>query len=310
MNQAERPRKQSVQTTGHAWDGDIQEYNNPLPNWWVWAFYASVVFVLIYWLLYPAFPWGKGFTTGMFNTITFTNRAGDEVTTHWNTRSLLIADMQRGDEAVRHREYMSKVAATPYEAILSDPEMMGFVRSSAKVMFADNCAGCHGAGANGVVGLFPSLVDDDWLWGGSIDEIHETLVQGRLGFMPAYSGVFDAVQLDAVAQYVLSLSGIEGGESVAIESGREIFQGEVGGCYYCHTPAGTGLKSQGAANLTDAVWTIVDVPGAESYEAKLGAVKRVISDGVQRKMPGMKDRLSPEQIKLLTVYVHQLGGGG
>ncbi|MGF1548054.1 MAG: cytochrome-c oxidase, cbb3-type subunit III [Thiotrichales bacterium] len=309
MNQGERSRKQSVQTTGHAWDGDIQEYNNPLPTWWVWTFYASVVFTLIYWLLYPAFPWGKGFTTGLFNTITFTNKAGDEVTTHWNTRSLLIADMQRGDAAVRHREYMSKVAATPYNQILSDPEMMGFVRSSAKVLFADNCAGCHGSGADGVVGLFPNLVDDDWLWGGSIDEIHTTLVEGRLGFMPAYLSVFNDTQLNSVAQYVLSLGGTEGGDATVIESGREIFQGEIGGCYYCHTQEGTGLKSQGAANLTDAVWTVANVPAAAAYDAKLNAVKQVISGGVQRKMPSMKDRLSPEQIKLLTVYVHQLGGG-
>lgn len=111
-----------------------------------------------------------------------------------------------------------------------------------------------------------------------------------------------------MAGYVLSLSGHEV-DAGLVASGKQIFEGEAGGCYYCHTAEGTGLKTQGAANLTDNVWTVADVPGAEDHDARMAVVKKVIRDGVVRQMPGWKDRLSEEQIRLLTVYVHQLGGG-
>ena len=98
---AEQQQDKAVQTTGHAWDGDLQEFNNPLPNWWLWAFYASVLFALIYWVLYPAWPVAGTFTKGVLNTITFVDSDGNEKTTHWNTRSLLLKDLQEGSEAVR-----------------------------------------------------------------------------------------------------------------------------------------------------------------------------------------------------------------
>lgn len=309
MSKADQNKRPAVQTTGHAWDGDIQEYNNPLPTWWLWTFYGTIVFSLIYWLIFPAFPIGTSYTKGVFNTITFQNDKGEEVTTHWNTRSLLIRDMQSGEEAVKQKEYLAKISASSMEEILEDPEKMAFVRSMSKVLFADNCAACHGSGAAGVMGLYPSLVDDDWLWGGKPEQITETLMEGRMGFMPAFSETFNKEQQTDVASYVLSLSGVEGGNADSIAKGKEIFQGETGGCYYCHTQEGTGMASQGAANLTDKVWTIVDVPGMDSYDAKLAAVESVIHDGVVREMPGWKNRLTEDQIKLLAVYVHQLGGG-
>ena len=298
----------AVQTTGHAWDGDLQEFNNPLPNWWVWSFYATVVFALIYWVLYPAWPVASTYTKGVMNTITFTNDAGEQVETHWNTRALLLRDMQEGKHAVRSREYMEQVAAASYDEILADEEKLAFTRSVARGLFGDNCAACHGAGGAGVMGLFPNLVDDDWLWGGSVEEIQQTLTEGHMGFMPAFRETFDDQQLDAVASYVLSLSGHEVDTGLAA-SGKQIFQGEAGGCYYCHTSEGTGMKSQGAPNLTDNVWTVADVPGAQDHDARLAAVKKVIREGVVREMPAWQDRLSEEQIRLLTVYVHQLGGG-
>lgn len=309
MSKAEQNKPAAVQTTGHAWDGDIQEYNNPIPTWWVWTFYGTIVFCLIYWLIFPAFPIGTSYTKGVFNTITFENDKGEEVTTHWNTRSLFIKDMQTGDEAVKQKEYLAQITSSSMEEVLQDPEKMAFVRSMSKVLFADNCAACHGSGANGVVGLFPSLVDDDWLWGGKPEQIEQTLVNGRRGYMPSFKETLNEEQLTSVAAYVLSMSGIEGGAPKAIEEGQHIFQGEIGGCYYCHTKEGTGMYSQGAANLTDQVWTIANVPGLASYEDKLGAVESVIHKGVQRVMPSMKNRLSEDEIKLLTVYVHQLGGG-
>ena len=308
MSEAKAKTQGAVQTTGHAWDGDLQEFNNPLPNWWVWAFYATVLFALIYWILYPAWPVAGTFTKGVFNTITFVDSDGSEKTTHWNTRSLLLKDLQEGSEAVRSQEYLDRITDASYQQILSDPDMMAFARSMATGIFGDNCAPCHGAGGAGVVGLFPNLADDDWLWGGSVEDIETTIREGHYGFMPAFRDTFSEQQLDDLASYVLSLSAHQA-DAAAVQRGGDIFQTSEGGCYYCHTTAGTGLKSQGAANLTDQIWTIVDVNALESLEDKKAAVKRVIANGVERSMPHWSGRLSPTQIKLLTVYVHQLGGG-
>ena len=309
MSKADQNKQPAVQTTGHAWDGDIQEYNNPLPTWWVWLFYATIVFSVVYWFIYPTFPIGKSYTTGTMNDITFVNDKGEEVTTHWNTRSLLLKEMQTSDGAVRQREYMKEVNAASVEDVLKDPEKMAFVRSMSKVLFSDNCGACHGAGGEGVVGLFPNLIDDDWLWGGTTDKIHATISGGRLGFMPAFAPTFNKEQLEEVSSYVLSQSGIEGGKPEAIAKGKEIFQGDTGGCYYCHGADAKGLESQGSANLTDKVWTIVNVADAHSYDEKLALVESVVSEGVSREMPTWKGRLTEEQIKLLTIFIHQLGGG-
>jgi len=308
MNQTKSKTGGAVQTTGHAWDGDIQEFNNPLPSWWLWSFYATVVFAIVYWVFFPAWPVAGSFTKGVMNTITFEDKEGNEKTMHWNTRALLIKDMQEGKAAVLSREYLDKVAATSYLQILGDPEMMAFTRSMAKGIFGDNCAACHGVGGAGVIGLFPNLADDDWLWGGSVEDIETTITDGHFGFMPAFREALSETQIDDTASYVLSLSG-QTVDAAASARGKTIFQTNEGGCYYCHTPDATGLKSQGAANLTDQIWTIVDVNGAADPEAKRVLVKQVISDGVERRMPHWSDRLSPAQIKLLTVYTHELGGG-
>ncbi len=309
MSNADNHSSKGPETTGHVWDGDLQEYNNPVPAWWTWAFYGTIVFALIYWLLYPTWPLGKSYTKGMFNEITFVNDKGEEVTTHWNMRALFLKEMQTGEHAVKQKEYLEKISQSSYAEIMQDPDKMAFVNSMAKVLFADNCGPCHGKGANGVIGLYPNLRDDDWLWGGTIEEIEHTIKHGRQGYMPSFAGVFPKEKLESVAAYVLSLSGIEGGDKAKIEEGKRIFHSEEGGCYYCHTEKGTGLKSQGAANLTDKVWTIANVPGVASYEEKLAEVEKVIVDGVSREMPAWKGRLSDDKIKLLTVYIHQLGGG-
>lgn len=300
-------KKQAVQTTGHAWDGDIQEYNNPLPRWWLWTFYATIVFTIVYWLLYPSFPVGNTYLKGL-KTLTFTEN-GKQYTNNWNTRSLFYLEMQNSKSAINLKNAYASLENVSLKEISQDPEKMNIARSMAKVIFADNCAACHGSGASGIVGMYPNLVDDDWLWGGTLEDIHITLADGRVGYMPAFSRSLDNGQLENVAQYVLSLSGINGGEADKISTGKAIFQGMDGGCYYCHTTEGTGLKSQGAANLTDAVWTIVDVPAANSYSKKLSLVEGVISKGVNKEMPAWKERLSPTQINLMTAYIHQLGGG-
>ncbi|MCP5195841.1 MAG: cytochrome-c oxidase, cbb3-type subunit III [Gammaproteobacteria bacterium] len=303
----------AVQTTGHAWDGDLQEYNNPLPRWWLWCFYGTVVFSILYWFIYPSWPvgdtWLKGFGTVEYTTVDKATGQEQEKASRWNTRALLLEEL--GDAATnqQRKEMLAKVQAADYEQIAKDPKMMEFVRSVGKGLFGDNCAACHGRGGQGVIGLYPNLTDDDWLWGGGIDKIHETLVQGRRGFMPAFGQALKPEQLDDVAEYVLTLSD-EAPQSEAAERGKAIFQGQIGGCYYCHGADAKGVPSQGAANLTDKIWAIADVPSQKSLQDKKAMVKDFVAKGVNntRVMPAWKDRLSPTDVKLLAVYVYQLGG--
>jgi cytochrome c oxidase cbb3-type subunit 3 len=303
----------AVQTTGHAWDGDLQEYTNPLPRWWLWCFYGTVVFSILYWLVYPSWPvgdtWIKGMGTVDYTVVDKVTGKEQEKEYRWNTRSLLLEDLGAAATDPQRKAMLAKVEAADYEQIVKDPKMMEFVRSVGKGLFGDNCAACHGRGGQGVVGLYPNLTDDDWLWGGSMAKINETLVQGRKGFMPAFDPVLKPEQLDDVAEYVLTLSN-EAQPSEASERGKDIFQGQVGGCYYCHGADGKGIPSQGAANLTDKIWAIVNVPALKTPQEKQAALKTFITNGVNniRVMPAWNERLSPTDIKLLAVYVHQLGG--
>lgn len=197
--------KPTVQTTGHAWDGDIQEFNNPLPTWWLWTFYATVVFTIVYWIIFPAWPVGGDYTKGVMNEITYKTADGKETTTHWNTRALFLKEMQDAREA--QAEYLKKVNASSFEQISSDAEMSAFANSTAKVLFADNCAACHQTGGDGVVGFYPNLLDDAWLWGASFNKIQESIAKGRNGSMPAFKTRLTEKQTSDVADYVLSLSG-------------------------------------------------------------------------------------------------------
>ena len=301
----------AVQTTGHAWDGDLQEFNNPLPRWWIWTFYATIIFSLGYWIIYPTWPYANTFTKGIGNTISFQNSKGEEVTTHWNTRALLINEMQTGEQSLKQQEYLKKVNAASYDEILADPDMMAFTNSMAKVLFADNCAACHGpAGAlpAEAFGLYPNIADDAWLWGGTVEDIERTIAHGRKGYMPAFAKSLSDEQVDQVAHYVLGLSN-HSVDTDKAAAGEAIFNGNAGGCYYCHGKEGTGMKSQGAANLTDAIWTVANVPGAVAEDGKLAEVRQIIKKGISREMPLWSKRLDKEQIKLLTLYVHELGGG-
>ncbi|VAX01593.1 Cytochrome c oxidase (cbb3-type) subunit CcoP [hydrothermal vent metagenome] len=299
--------KSTAQTTGHAWDGDIQEFNNPLPNWWLWGFYATVIFSIVYWVFYPSWPIGNGYLKGAFNDIEYVTADGKSHKTHWNTRSLYLKEMQEARE--QQQQYVDQVQQSSFDKITKDQVLSEFVNSTAKVLFADNCAPCHQVGGGGVIGAYPNLVDDSWLWGGSFSDIQNTIQNGHLGYMPEFADTLNEIQLHDVASYVLSLS-TSGNEADAnIAKGKEIFNGQIGGCHYCHGLAATGLKSTGSANLTDSIWAIANVPAAASYQEKLTAVKSVISNGVTREMPSWLERLSPTEIKILSVYVHELGGG-
>jgi cytochrome c oxidase cbb3-type subunit 3 len=299
-------QSQTVQTTGHAWDGDLQEYNNPLPAWWVYTFYATVIFAIVYWVIYPSWPIGKDWIGGA-SKITYVNSEGETRTHSWNTRALLLEDLNKA--ATSQKPYFDKVSAMSYEQIARDPEMNGFILSSGKALFADNCAPCHQAGGQGVVGFFPNLTDDDWLYGGSFETIHQTLTGGRRGYMPTFGEVLSGEQIDQLANYVASLSGI-GHDGAKAAAGDALFHSETAACYYCHNSDAKGRRDMGAPNLTDQVWLWADVPAAGSAEGKVAAIRGVISSGLNKGvMPAWGGRLSPEQIKVLTVYVHELGGG-
>jgi cytochrome c oxidase cbb3-type subunit 3 len=306
-------KSSAVQTTGHAWDGDLQEYNNPLPRWWLWCLYGTVAFAVLYWFYYPSWPvgqsWLKGFGTVDYTITDKTTGKVEEREYRWNTRSQLLSDLGEAANDEQRKAMLAKVRAASYDQIVKDPKMMEFVRSVGKGLFGDNCAACHGRGGQGVVGMYPNLTDDDWLWGGGMDRIHETLVQGRKGFMPAFGAVLKPEQLDDAAEYVLTLSN-EAKPSEAADRGKEIFQGQVGGCYYCHGADGKGVPSQGAANLTDKIWAITDVPAQKTLQDKKAVLKTFITNGVNntRIMPAWKGRLKDDDIKLLAVYVRQLGG--
>jgi cytochrome c oxidase cbb3-type subunit 3 len=299
-------QSQTVQTTGHAWDGDLQEYNNPLPAWWVYTFYATVIFSLIYWTIYPSWPLGKGWIGGV-SQITYVNSEGETKTHSWNTRALLMVDMN--EATVAQKPYFDKIQAMSYEQIAKDPEMNGFILSAGKALFSDNCAPCHQAGGQGKIGFFPNLTDDDWLYGGSFDKIHETLMGGRRGYMPAFGEALDGEQIDQLANYVASLSGNEH-DAAKATAGNALFHSETAACYYCHSSDAKGRKDMGAPNLTDNIWLWADVPAASAGEGKVAAIRNVIATGLNKGvMPAWAGRLSQEQIKVLTVYVHELGGG-
>ncbi|MCA1977712.1 MAG: cytochrome-c oxidase, cbb3-type subunit III [Thiobacillus sp.] len=296
----------TVQTTGHAWDGDLQEYNNPLPTWWVYTFYVTVVFAIVYWTIYPSWPFGKGWLGGV-SDITYVNDAGETKTHSWNTRALLMEKLN--EASAEQKPYFDKIASMSYAQIAKDPEMNGFILSAGKALFSDNCAPCHQAGGQGKIGFFPNLTDDDWLYGGTYDKIHETLMNGRRGYMPTFGEVLSAEQIDQLANYVASLSGI-GHDAAKASAGNALFHSETAACYYCHGVDAKGRKDIGAPNLTDKVWLWADVPDADSAAGKVAAIRGVITNGLNRGvMPAWAGRLSPEQIKVLTVYVHELGGG-
>ena len=277
-----------VETTGHVWDDTLQEFNNPLPGWWLWAFYATIVFTIVYWVIYPSWPTGlaeKGFLKGT-STITFKSDSikdgqkivggGEEVTTHWNTRALLAHEMQNDPNELKRQKMVKAVAAMPLADVVKDPGKSAFVVAYGKGIFGDYCAGCHQAGGQGVIGDYPNLVDDAWLWGGDPADIETTIRKGRIGNMPAHSTILS-------------------------EKGKTVFNTK--GCSGCHMPTGVGMKALGAANLTDKIWTQANVPAASSSEEKLKAVKTVISDGIRREMPAWESRLSNDEIKVLVAYI-------
>ena len=275
----------SAADTGHVWDDNLRELTNQPPRWWMMSLYLSGVFLLVYFVLFPAFPLLHGFTKGVLGW-TQMKRYNDS-----------LAEIQ----AVR-APFESRLQTMDAAAILADQQLRDYAVQSAKVMFSDRCAPCHGAGGAGNPG-FPVLADDDWLYGGDIATLVQTISEGRAGMMPAYGGMLNDQQIDDLAKQVLALSkGAEHGP------GKALFEAQ--GCGGCHGADGKGMTMMGSANLTDVVWRFA--PGDEE------GARHTIRDGVnvpgsattrQATMPSFKQQLSAAEINKLAVYVHQFGGG-
>lgn len=279
-----------VETTGHEWDG-IEELNNPLPRWWLWTFYATIVWALIYTILFPAWPLITGATPGVLGFSTRANVASE------------IARFEAANGPMRDR-----LVAADLAAIKDDPELLQFATSAGAAVFRTNCSQCHGSGAAGVQATgYPNLLDDDWIWGGAMEDIHTTITHGirnttdddaRYSMMPAFGvdGLLEAPQIDAVVQHVLAISGQEHDAALAAE-GATVF---AENCAACHTEAGTGDRTQGAPNLTDAIWL---------YGGTVDDLTYTINNARFGVMPNWNQRLSEADIRSVALYVHGLGGG-
>ena len=278
-----------VSTTGHSWDG-IRELNNPLPRWWLWVFYATIVWAFAYWVVYPAWPLITTHTNGMFG---------------WNSRTAVQQDLS--SLQAQRAAMTAKLTATPLDQIEANPELLNFARAMGRAAFGDNCAPCHGAGAQDSAG-FPNLNDDAWLWGGSLANISQTIHHGirwtaddqtRQGNMPAFGrdGMLDRQQIAQVANYVRSLTGQPTQAGVDLAAGAKVF---ADNCAVCHGPEAKGNPEVGAPNLTSGIWL---------YGGDLPTIEKTVFNGRGGVMPAWGTRLSPTTIKALTVYVHTLGGG-
>jgi cytochrome c oxidase cbb3-type subunit 3 len=275
-------------TTGHEWDG-IRELNTPLPRWWLLVLYACIVWSIGYWVVYPAWPSLTNYTKGMFG---------------YNSRAQLAENMAAAEAAQGH--WLSLIDQRSVEEIQGDPDLLNFAMAGGRAAFNENCAPCHAAGGAGRPG-FPVLADDEWIWGGTLADIQQTIQHGiratddaetRITDMPRFGidGLLDRKQVNDVAEFVLSFSG-RATDQAAAGAGQQIF---ADNCAACHGPAGLGLREFGAPNLTDEIWL---------YGGEKNQIVAQIHNPKMGMMPHWIGRLDPARIKMLAVYVHSLGGG-
>ena len=253
-------------TTGHVYDG-IEEYDNPLPRWWFKMFVGTLIFAVIYLLLFP----GLGIFQGVLG---------------WTSVKSLEHSQQKALE--KHSEMFNEYLNTPIPELAQDNKALKMgVR-----LFANNCAVCHGSDGGGAYS-FPNLTDSDWLYGGSPEKIKETLTKGRAGNMPAFGPIIGEDNVVAAAEYVMSLSGMEHDKSL-VAQGKSVF---MQNCAVCHGQNGRGSHSVGAPNLTDEIWL---------YEGSRKAIRHGIRNGRANVMPAQEDKLREEKIHILAAYVYSL----
>lgn len=277
-----------IETVGHEWDG-IEELNNPLPRWWLIVLAMTVVFSLAYVVVYPAIPLASKATEGLWG---------------WSSRGQLAEQMAAG--VAERKAATDAIEAMPLEQLSSNPDLLAKAIAGGKAAFQVNCIQCHGSGGAGQLG-YPSLKDDDWLWGGNIKEIETTLTHGirspddaatRTSAMPSFGkdGILTGAQIGDTTAYVLSLSGKHPADAAA-QRGQAVF---AANCVACHGTDGKGMRQFGAPNLTDAVWL---------YGGKPDQVTASITKAHAGVMPAWGNKLDAVTIKMLAAYVHSLGGG-
>lgn len=276
------------ETTGHEWDG-IEEFNNPLPRWWLYTFYLTIIWGIGYTIAFPAWPLINGATSGLLG---------------FSTRAQVAEEIAAAEAA--NAAINDKLASVELTAIAGDPELDGYAVSAGGAVFRTWCAQCHGAGAAGAKG-YPNLLDDDWLWGGDIEAIHTTISHGirnetdpdaRYSEMPAFGrdGILDRTQIAQVVNYVQSLSGTPNDASLVAE-GQVVFEDN---CVSCHMEGGVGDRDLGAPDLSDAIWL---------YGGDYDTLVQTVTNARFGVMPSWADKLTEAEIRAVATYVHQLGGG-
>ena len=271
--------------TGHVWDGNLRELTNQPPKWWMNTLYLSGLFLVVYFILYPSIPLVDGWTKGILG---------------W-TQMKRLNESVAEIEAVR-APYENKLKGMSAAAILADDELSNYTVASAKVLFGDRCAPCHGAGGSGNPG-YPVLADDDWLYGGTVDNIQLSINAGRKGMMPGFGAMLNDQQLDDLTKHIIAMS-----KDSEYPAGKELYMRQ--GCGGCHGMDGKGMQMMGSANLTDAIWRFT--PGTEEsvkYTIKHGINAPGAKETRNAEMPGFQQQLTETDIKKLAVYVHKLGGG-
>lgn len=276
-----------VETTGHEWDG-IKELNNPLPRWWLWTFYACIIWAIGYTVMYPAWPLVSSATSGLLG---------------YSSRTELAQTMAAVEDA--NGAIVSRIAEAPVEDILIDPELARFATSAGASAFRVNCSQCHGTGAAGSPG-YPNLNDDAWIWGGTVEEIYLTIAHGvrsptdpdtRYNMMPNFGAddMLDGESINQIAAYVAGLSGLDGGTNTP--EGQQLF---ADNCAGCHAEGGVGMPETGGPDLTDKIWL---------YDGSLEAIAAQIDRPRHGMMQAWSEKLDDATIKELAIYVHGLGGG-
>lgn len=258
----------SGETTGHVWDGDLREWNNPLPRWWLWLFLGTIAFSIVMLVLYP----------GMGNY---------EGTLKWSQAGQHQAEVVRA--AAIEKQTLGRFAGRDIDELSRDPQALAVGRN----LFANNCSTCHGSDGRGAPG-FPNLTDDDWLWGGDPATIRQTIAQGRIGVMAPWREALGEQGVENVLAYVLSLSGRTAAAG-DLRDGKQKFSTI---CVACHGPEGKGNKDLGAPNLTDQIWL---------NGGSVAAIRQTIALGRQGAMPAQLARLGDTRVDLLAAYVRSLG---
>ena len=275
-----------VETTGHEWDG-IQELNNPMPRWWLWTFYATIVWALAYTIAYPAWPMISSATSGMLG---------------YSSRADVQTELAAAEQA--KSAYVEAVKAKSVGEILADNNLRQFATAAGSAAFKVNCIQCHGSGAQGSPG-FPNLNDDEWLWGGNIDQIYQSIAHGvrfagdeetHSSEMPSFAEILEPQQVNEVAAYVASLSGTADTPDL-VPAGAKVF---ADNCAACHGENAKGNKEMGAPDLTDAI---------ALYASGQTAIAQQVRHPKHGVMPAWGARLGDVKVKELAIFVHSLGGG-